>query len=138
MTTCKCGKVFDEEKAVFRAFDLQKGYEEKLFCSKECLKEWVDGKQIGMWIAAGLGVALALVVLVQGGRFGLALGCAVIPYTLRQIGGMLLDMFSGGAGGEFLSILIFFFATATIVYPAYKFFQEFREYKRVKAEYDIR
>lgn len=137
MRTCKCGKIFDEEKEVFKSFNLQKGYEEMLFCSKECLKDWVNGKQLGMWIAAGLGAILAFVALVQGGGFGLALVCLVIPYTLRQIGGMLMELFDGGTFGEVLALTVFFFAAATIVYPVYKFVQEFREYRRLKNEYGI-
>lgn len=137
MTTCKCGKAFDENEVHYRAYDLKKSYEELSFCSKECLKEWVTGKQIGMWIAVGLGVILAIIALVQGYIFYTALVALVVPYTLRQIGSMLGQLFSGGVSGEILSIAVFLIATVTIVYPAYKFIQELKQYKRLKVEYNL-
>lgn len=135
---CKCGKYIDAEKdRLYQAHDLQKDYEEKVFCSAECLKSWIKGKELGMWVTAGIGALLALIVLFQGRGIYMALVALVVPYTLRQIGGMLAGLFSGGAFGEFLSIFVFIIATGTIVYPAYKFVQELVQYKHLKSDYSL-
>lgn len=127
---CKCGCNFDEETAHYRAFDLQKGYEEVTFCSKECLKEWVTGKQIGMWIALLIGVVIAGVLLFDG-ELSLALPVLFLPYTIRQLSHGLTG------AGEFFSFMLVLLSTITVVYPAYKFVQELAQYARIRKEYGI-
>ena len=113
---CKCGCVFDEEKSArYRAFDLQKEYEELTFCSKDCLKDWV--------VIAG--------VFLFGGNPALALPVLFLPYTIRQ----LCHGLTGA--GEFLSFALVLLSTITVVYPAYKFVQELAQYSRIKKEYGI-
>ena len=128
---CKCGCVFDEEKSArYRAFDLQIEYEELTFCSKDCLKDWVAGKIIGMWTAFLIGVVIAGVFLF-GGNPALALPVLFLPYTIRQ----LCHGLTGA--GEFLSFALVLLSTITVVYPAYKFVQELAQYSRIKKEYGI-
>ena len=47
-------------------FDHQKGYEQRVFCSKECLKSWTIGKLVGMCVAVFLGFALMNAFLQEG------------------------------------------------------------------------
>ena len=130
MKTCTCGKVFDEKASHYRAFDLQKGYEEKFFCGQECLKGWLRRKKIGMWGTLLLGVIICAVLFSEG-ETTLAFGLLFLPYTIRQLKSML------GGSGEFLSIMLVLLSTITVVYPAYKFVQEFLEYRRIKARNNL-
>lgn len=124
----KCNKTIDEAKeGKYVAFDLQEGYQEVNFCSVECLAEWVRGKKFGMWATLAIGLVIAIVSAIDGSGFGIAV--LFLPYTIRQVANSL------SGGGEFLSICVVLVATATVVYPAYKFIQELREYSRLKAEY---
>lgn len=132
-----CNNEFDEETAQFTAFNLQKGYEKEFFCSKECLAKWIAGKKTAMWAMVVLGVICGIVVLVDSGQIYLGLVGLFVPYTLRQIGGFLGELFDGGSFWEAISISILLITILTIVYPAYKFFQEFSEYKRLKETYDL-
>ena len=130
MKTCTCGKTFNEEESIYRAFDLQKGHEEKFFCSQDCLKGWLRGKQIGMWATLLLGVIICVALLADGETV-VAFGLLFLPYTIRQLKNML------GGAGEFLSFALVLLSTVTVVYPAYKFVQELLEYRRIKAEYNL-
>lgn len=142
MKICTCSKdtcnnEFDEETAQFTAFNLQKGYEEEFFCSKECLAEWVAGKKTAMWAMVVLGIICSIAFLVNYGEIWFGLFGLVLPYTIRQIGGTLINLLDGGDFSGALGILLLLLAAGTIVYPAYKFFQEFNEYKRLKKTYDL-
>lgn len=130
MKTCTCGKVFDERTSHYHAFNLQKGYEEMFFCSKDCLKNWLWGKLAGMIITMLIGLVICIALLDQG-EAAMAFGFLFLPYTIRQLGNML------GGAGEFWSILLVLVSTITVVYPAYKFVQELLEYSRIKKKYHI-
>ncbi len=130
MKTCMCGKVFDEKQAMFRSFDLQKGYEEQFFCSRECLKQWLTRKKIGMAIALALGIVIAVFFL-RGEEPMMAFPFFFIPYTIRQLSGKL------HGAGEFISFALVLLSTITVVYPAYKFVQELLEYRNVEKKYGI-
>lgn len=128
---CRCGCTIDETKSVhYRAYDLQKGYEEVTFCSAECLKAWVTGKQVGMWISILIGAVIAGAILF-GGNPSVALPMLFLPYTIRQLSHGLTG------AGEFFSFALVLLSTITVVYPAYKFVQELAEYGRIKKEYGI-
>lgn len=123
MKTCICGKSYNEKQSGYYAFDLQKGYEEIHFCSKECRGQWIVNKKIGMGIALFLGIVIFIVVFREGG-FVPALALFFLPYTIRQ----LWHGLSGA--GEIVSIVLVLLSTITVIYPAYKCVQEFLEYRR--------
>jgi len=130
MKKCACGKVFDEKQSMFHSFDLQNDHEEQFFCSKECLKRWLTNKKIGMGIALVLGIVLAAILLFNG-EVLIAFPILFLPYTIRQLSGLL------HGAGEFLSFFLILISTITVVYPAYKFVQELLEYRHIEQKYGI-
>lgn len=134
MGKCECGRIIDDnsiEKCL--AFDLQKGHKQIEFCSKECREEWIKRKQIGMWGTLILGVIISLILLFDG-ETELSVMLLFLPYMIRQVAYGLKDVFDGGTGGEIISFIVVLLGTITLIYPAYKFIQEFLEYKKLLAE----
>ena len=136
MFCSKCGKEIEENvMEQWVAYDLQAGYQKKVFCSKECLKGWISGKQIGMWTSVIIGVILAIALLSEG---AVALCLMLVPYMIRQTWRGLSDMFNSGAFGEFFSLFIVLIGSMTIIYPAYKLIQEIQQYKTLSEKYDLK
>ncbi len=104
-------------------FDHQKGYEQRVFCSKECLKSWTIGKLVGMCVAVFLGFALMNAFL-QEGNPEMAAIIVFIPYMLRQIGVKLLGIFDSGVFLTMVTVIGLLFASVTVVYPVYKIIRE--------------
>ena len=66
MNNCVCGKMLNMEGSSYIAYDLQRGYEKLEFCSIKCREDWMRQKRIGMWISLVLGIALSIVLLIDG------------------------------------------------------------------------
>ncbi len=128
----KCGREIASEQDGFTAFNLQKGYEEVRLCSVDCLESWANGKLAGMITALVLGLVLAIGLATSDmGAGGFLL--FFLPYMIRQSWGRLTGL------GEFFVFMILLLSTMTIVYPAYKLFQEIRDYSAIKQQIrDIR
>ena len=133
----KCRRGIEENKPVYIAYDLQKGYEEKRFCSRECRNSWVVYKKTTMWITVILGIIIAIAMCREdGSAFGLIL--LFLPYMIRQVAHGLKDIFNGGTVGEFFSFFVVLIGTITIIYPAYKLYQEIKQYSDIKNEDEAR
>ena len=127
---CNCGKAIPEtETRKFTMEDIQKN-EIVEFCSLNCMREWVSRKRTAMWASIVIGVILSVILMFQGEIF---FGVIVIflPYMIRHAFGRLGGLFSSGTIGEIFSFIIVLLATITIVYPVYKFIQEFKQYQGI-------
>lgn len=130
MNTCKCGKVIDEKDLTqFIAYDLQKGNKELVFCSFNCMKNWINKKQIGMWVTLILGIIFAVLLLENDAV--LSLFVLFLPYMIRQAAYRLKNIFVTGVIGEIVSFAVVMIGAITIIYPVYKFIQEFLQYRRL-------
>lgn len=130
MNTCKCGKVIDENNVTpFIAYDLQKGNKELIFCSFECRENWIKKKQIGMWGTLILGIILAIGLLEND--IVLSLFSLFLPYMIRQVAYRLKNLFVASVVGEIFSFAVVMIGAMTIIYPAYKFIQEFLQYRNM-------
>ena len=114
------------------SFDLQHGYEKRIFCSKECLEAWLKGKKTGMLTAVIIGIALFLYGMFSGDNIALALFALVFPYMLRQCQGMF-KFADNGVLGEATLVAILVFGSATIIYPVYRFIKELIFFKNENA-----
>lgn len=116
-----CGRQINAETdQYYVGYNHQKGYEQMLFCSASCLKEWIIKKLVTMVISIVLGIILAF----MAGDSGLTLLCLFLPYMLRQCGSLLGNLFDSGSGGGFISIAIIVLGTITVIYPVYKIIRE--------------
>lgn len=125
MNCTYCSK--EMQDATITAFDLQRGYEEVLFCSVSCLQQWLTGKTIGMAVSLVLGTVVAAALAAGMGVSGLMF--FFVPYMLRQCYGLLTS-----DAGEFIKFAAILLGALTIVYPAYKLVQELRYYGRLRQE----
>lgn len=127
----KCKRKIDENERGYIAHDLQKGYEKKVFCSKECRDSWIAYKKTTMWITVILGAIIAIAMCREdGSAAGLML--LFLPYMIRQAAHGLKDIFNGGTVGEIFSFIVVLLGTITVIYPAYKLYQEIKQYSDIK------
>lgn len=70
---------------------------------------------------------MSLILLIDGNG-ELAAPLLFLPYTIRQLRHGLCG------AGEFFTFSLVLISTITIVYPAYKFIQEFLQYNRILEE----
>lgn len=136
MLQCReCGKDIEEElEGKFVAYDLQKKKEEN-FCSTEHLKSWMIQKIVWMCVALFLGLIITISLLSEMEETAVVL--FFLPYMIRQVRHSLGDVFNGGTFGEFISIAIVLLGTITVVYPAYKLYQEIAQYVHLKNTYSL-
>lgn len=134
MAQCnQCGREIEEKfQREYVAFDLQKN-KEVLFCSVEHLKSWMITKIIWMVIMLLLGLIIAVSMFSDMG--GTAITLFFLPYIIRQVRHSLGDIFNGGTFGEFISFSVVLLGTITVVYPAYKLYQEISLYVHLKNKY---
>ncbi len=125
------------ETSIYKAFDLQDGYKELEFCSKECLKEWIKKKRTGIVIALVIGFLVGGYVLFGGGSIVEVIFCFVLPFMIRQTRKGLLSFMDGGVFGEIVTLATLIFGTITVIYPAYKLFDELTYYKKLSKQYMI-
>lgn len=131
-----CGKEIEKEnEGKFVAFDLQQSYKEEYFCSAEHLKGWMTGKITWMVLSLVLGLIITVLTLSEMGPTAFAL--FFLPYMIRQVRHALGDIFDGGSVGEFFAFAIVLLGTFTVVYPAYKLYQEIMQYVRLKNRYSF-
>ena len=136
MFCLQCGKEIEKEnESKFVAFDLQQGYKEGCFCSAEHLKNWMTSKIIWMVLSLVLGAIIAVLAFPEMGATALTL--FFLPYMIRQVRHSLGDIFDGGSVGEFFAFAIVLLGTFTVVYPAYKLYQEIMQYVRLKNRYSF-
>lgn len=93
-------------------------------------------KKFGMWGTLILGVILAVVFIVEDNSV-LALPMLFLPYMIRQASYSLKDTVKSGVFGEFFSFAIVVLGTLTVFFPAYRFYQEFIQYRKIEKE-DLR
>lgn len=130
MEKCKCGKEIDETAvSKYMAHDLQKSNKEINFCSYECMESWIKKKQVGMWGTLILGIVLAILLLENEPT--LSAFSLFLPYMIRQVAYKLKNIFVAGVVGEIISFAVVMVGTMTIIYPAYKFIQEFIQYRNL-------
>lgn len=132
--TCACGAPISESlDGTYVAFDLQREFKQIDFCSADCLKSWLHKKLIGMCIALALGLFITISMLIDGeGLFSICL--FFLPYMIRQVWHTFGEIFNSGAIGECISIGIVVLSTITVIYPAYKLFQEIMHYRKIHKE----
>lgn len=131
----QCGKEIEEElEGKFVAFDLQKKKEEN-FCSVAHLKNWMTKKIIWMCVSLLFGLIITIGLLSEMG--GTAIVLFFLPYMIRQVRHSLADVFNGGTFGEFISFAIVLLGTITVIYPAYKLYQEITQYIHLKNRYSL-
>lgn len=134
----KCKKIFEvsEQKgAAWNLANLQKGYGQEVFCSKECMLAWVKTKEITMGFCLILGIVL--VVLMVKDISGASLGFLFVPYMIRQARHGLKDLFNGGWFGQFISFSVVLLGSVTFIYPIYKLVQEINLYLTVHKYFEV-
>lgn len=130
MDKCNCGKGIDENiVSKHIAHDLQKANKEIVFCSYECMEKWIKKKQIGMWGTLLLGILLFIGLLQND--IVLSIFSLFLPYMIRQVAYRLKNIFTTGVLGEIVSFAVVMIGTMTLIYPAYKFIQEFLQYRNL-------
>ncbi len=129
METCRCGIPIEEGKEYY-AYDLQKGYEQIAFCSEKCRNEWISHKKTTMWATVIIGVILAILLCTEMGITEIMF--VFLPYMISEVAHGLKDIFNGGTVGEIFSFAVVLLGTITVIYPAYKLFQEIKQYNDIK------
>lgn len=127
----KCEKTIPshlEDKYV--AYDMQHDLGTRNFCSLDCLQSWVQGKTIGMGIALGIGVILAIAMLTQNLLLEITLALFG-PYMIRRLASSI-GMADGFELGQILLIIVGLVGAVSAVYPIYAIYKEITTYSAMK------
>ncbi|MBQ4244975.1 MAG: hypothetical protein II702_08685 [Clostridia bacterium] len=119
-----CGREFPENLG-YNAFHMIT-YKEYWFDSVECLHSWAVTRIVTLAITLILGIVAMVCMIGEMGATGAVF--ITLPYMIRYAALKFSDLFDGGNGGEFLTIMLVLLSTITVVYPLYKFIRELVEY----------